>query len=86
VKKALVVLLVLVVVVTGLPIVMGMTAMASCHDCGRAVTVDTACTLAVLATGIALVFALASRQLRSRRQVMLLLLYSFLLERPPRLA
>lgn len=78
--------LVLVVVVTGLPIVMGMGAMANCADCGPALPVGAACTLAVLAGGVALVLALLARRLHSRRQVMRLLLHSFGLERPPRLA
>lgn len=78
------VLLVLVVVVTGLPIVMGMSAMAPCADCGPAVVA--ACTVAILAAGVAIVLALVALRLGSRRQPMRLLLRSFLLERPPRLA
>ena len=86
-KKALVLLLVVVVVVTGLPVVaMGMSAMARCHDCGPARVVDTACTLAILAGGVALFFGLLARRLRTRRRDILLLLHSFVLERPPQLA
>jgi hypothetical protein len=84
VKKALVVRLVLVVVVTGLPIVMGMSAMASCADCGPAVAA--ACSVAILAAGVAIVLALLALGLGRRGQAMRLLLHSFLLERPPRLA
>ncbi|MFP5319164.1 MAG: hypothetical protein ACLGI2_12850 [Acidimicrobiia bacterium] len=83
-KKALVVLLVLVVVVTGLPIVMGMSAMAPCADCGPAVLA--ACSVAILAAGVAIVLALLALRLGTRRQAVRLLLHSFLLERPPRLA
>ena len=86
-KKALVVLLVLLVVLTGLPIpmAMGMGGMAACQDCGPAVLVG-ACTLAVLAAGVALFLALLATWLRTQRESMRLLLHSFLLERPPRLA
>ena len=83
-NKALVVLLVLVVVVTGLPMVMGMSAMAPCADCGPAVLA--ACAVAILAAGVAVVLALLAQRLASRRQMMRLLLHAFVLERPPRLA
>jgi len=87
VKKALVVILVVVLVVTGLPVVvMGMSAMAGCQDCGPAAVGETACILAILAAGAALAFALLSRRLGSRREAMPRLLYGFLFERPPRLA
>ncbi|MGI9022558.1 MAG: hypothetical protein ACR2HV_04885 [Acidimicrobiales bacterium] len=85
-KKALVVLLVLVAVVTGLPLVLGMSAMPSCHDCDPATPVGAGCTMAILAGGVALIFALLVRRLRSRGEVMPFLFHSFLLERPPRLA
>lgn len=86
-KKALVVLLVVLVILTGLPIpmAMGMGGMAACLDCGPAVLVG-ACTLAVLAAGVALLLALLAARLRTQRESMRLLLRSFLLERPPRLA
>jgi hypothetical protein len=86
VKKALVVLVVLVVVVTGLPLVVGMSAMATCQDCGPAIPVGAACTVAVLVGGMALLLALLGVALRSRREVIPVLLHSFPLERPPRLA
>ena len=84
-KKALVVLLVAVVLVTGLPILMGMSGMAACQDCGPAVLVGS-CTLAVLAAGITLALVLLALRLTRRRESVPLLLHSFLLERPPRLA
>ena len=86
VKKALVVLLVLVVLLTGLPILMGMSGMATCFDCGPAVLLGAGCVLAVLASAVALLFALFVRRLRLRRDIVLSSLHSFLLERPPRLA
>lgn len=85
-KTFLVVLLVVLVAVTGLPIpmAMGMGGMAACQDCGPAVLV--ACTLAVLAVAASLALVLLATRVRSRRHAVPLLLHSFLLERPPRLA
>ncbi|HUR17609.1 MAG TPA: hypothetical protein VMZ51_01575 [Acidimicrobiales bacterium] len=85
-KKALLVLLVVLVVLTGLPILMGMAGMASCPDCGPAVLAGATCAMAILAAGVALLFALFTQSLRSGTAVMRLQLHTFLLERPPRLA
>ena len=84
-KKALVILLLVVVVSTGLPILMGMSGMATCQDCGPAVLMAS-CTVAILTAGAALALALISLRFRYRREPVRLLLHSFLLERPPRLA
>jgi len=84
VKKALVVVLVVLVVATGLPILMGMSGMAVCHDCGPALVLS--CGFAVLAAGVAFMLTLLSVRHRSRGDITRLLLHSFLLERPPRLA
>lgn len=86
-KKALVVLLLLLVILTGLPVpmAMAMSDMAACQDCGPAVLVG-ACTLAVLAGVVALALLVLSTRVRSRRDAIPLFLLSFLLERPPRLA
>lgn len=85
-KKALFVVLIVVVVVTGLPLVMGTPAMAACQDCGPAVAVAQSCTVAVLAAAGGLVLALIALRLRSREEIVRLLLLGSLLERPPRLA
>lgn len=87
VKTFLVVLLVVLVAVTGLPIpmAMGMGTMAACQDCGPAVLVGV-CAFAVLAAAAALALLLLVTRVRSRRDAIPLLLHSFLLERPPRLA
>lgn len=79
-------LLVVLVILTGLPIPMsmGMGGMTACQDCGPAVLVAT-CTLAVLAAA-ALALVLVSTRIRGRRDSVPVLLHSFLLERPPRLA
>lgn len=85
-KKTLVVLLVVVVIVTGLPVLMTMSGMASCSDCGPAVLAGATCAVAILAAGVALLLAVFTQRLRSRTAVARLLLHTFLLERPPRLA
>ncbi len=85
-KKALVVLLVVVVIVTGLPVLAAMAGMASCSDCGPAVLAGATCAVAILAAGVALLLAVFTQRLRNRSAVVRLLLHTFLLERPPRLA
>lgn len=82
-KKALVVLLVVVVLATGIPIFMSMGA---CPDCRVTSLVAAGCTVAILAAGVALAVALVARRLRAHRELVRLLLASYLLERPPRLA
>ena len=88
-RAFLVVLLVVLVAVTGLPIPMamgvGMGGMAACQDCGPAVLVG-ACAFAVVAAAAALALVLLATRVRSGRDAVPLLLRSFLLERPPRLA
>ena len=84
-KKALIVLLVLVVLVTGVPILMTMSGMASCHDCSLGLLASS-CVLAIITAGIALVTAGFTQRVRGRLIGVRVLLHSFLLERPPRLA
>lgn len=83
-KKGLVVLLVVLLVVTGLPILMTMSGTAACSDCGPALAVGAGCTLAVLVAGIAMILSVAARRHASRDPILRLPLLSFLLERPPR--
>lgn len=82
VKKTLVVLLIVVVIVTGLPVLMNMSRMATCHDCGPAIAVAS-CGLAFLAAGFALTLALLAFRLRRGRDATRAWLQSFALERPP---
>lgn len=84
-KKALVISLVVIVMVTGLPVLMAMSGMAQCHDCGDAL-VSTACVLAVLAVGVAMLLLLAGVRLRLGDDSSRMRLHAFILERPPRLA
>ncbi len=85
-KKALLILLVLVVVVTGIPLMAGMSGAPGCRDCGPAVAVAPLCMAAVLTAGVSLALGLLGLRLRNRPRLAPLLLHSFVLERPPRLA
>jgi hypothetical protein len=85
VRRVLFIALVVVVVVTGLPVFMGMDGMAFCADCGPGVLVPMACLATLAAAGLAIPLLLARwargghyRGLRSR-------LLAHLLERPPQL-
>ncbi len=84
-KKALIIVLVVLVVATGLPLLMGMSGMVACQDCGPAVLMS-ACAFAVVAAGVAFLLTLLSSRLRARPPLSRSLLHSYLLERPPRLA
>jgi hypothetical protein len=85
VRRVLFIALVVVVVETGLPVLMGMGGMAFCADCGPGVLVTMTCLATLAAAGFALPLLLAwwargrrYRELRSR-------LLPHLLERPPQL-
>lgn len=81
-KKAVAILLVVIVLVTGVPLVMGGPVL--CVDCDTA-AMASMCTLGVLlAAGLALVLLMA--RLRRDRAAVVPLLFAFALERPPRLA
>ncbi len=84
-KKTLFIVLVVVVLVTGIPVLVGMSGMATCPDCGPAISVGSMCAMATLAIGVG-ALALLTQPMRRRRSVLRLCLHSFLLERPPRLA
>ena len=79
------VLLVLVILLTGIPLAMGMP-MADCADCELGVLAVGACVFAVLAAAVALFAATFSSELRPRRFTFLTRLVADGLERPPRLA
>ncbi len=82
-KQALVLILVVVVAVTGLPVLMGMSGMATCHDCPPALAGGPACVLGVLVTGLAFLLAFGPR-LCAHEKVVRLRLHAVLIERPPR--
>ncbi len=85
VKQLLVVVLVLVILLTGIPLAMGMPA-ADCTDCDLGVLAAGVCVFAVLAAAVALVAAQVGAELRPRRFTFLTRLTADGLERPPRLA
>lgn len=82
-RRAVVIALVVVVVVTGLPVFMGMDGMAFCADCGPGLLGPMIC-LAALAAGLALP-RLLSRRAGAKYRVLRSRLLSHLLERPPQL-
>jgi hypothetical protein len=84
VKQVLVVALVVVVVLTGIPLVVGMPA-ADCAECELGVLAAGACVAALLTAAALLAFATGS-QLRRRRCTFTSRLVAGRLERPPRLA
>ena len=83
-KKGLLIALVVLVVLTGVPVVIAMPGMA-CPDCGSAALMGGAgCAVMVMAFSLFLLFG--SQLLRSRREQGLRFVPSSALERPPRLA
>ncbi|HVM02299.1 MAG TPA: hypothetical protein VM263_06480 [Acidimicrobiales bacterium] len=83
-KRALVVGLVIVVVFTGIPMVMGMPG-AECADCDLGVLLAGAC-VAVLAAAVGIALARRSQRPPARSESLAGLLATSGLYRPPRLA
>ncbi len=86
VRKAVIIALVLLVVVTGIPLAFGMSSMVACADCGPARLATTGACLIVLATGLMLVFASMVSWLRVVGAVVSGQLVPRPLEHPPRVA
>lgn len=84
-KPFVVVALVVVVLFTGVPVVMGMP-MATCADCDLGLLAATTCVLAVLTGAAALVAAQLHVLLHRRHHPFAARLVAGRLERPPRLA
>lgn len=85
VKRLLIVALVVVVVFTGIPVVIGMP-MVSCSDCDLGMVATTMCVLAILAAVAALIAFQLNSLLSPRRYAFVDLMVAGRLERPPRLA
>ena len=85
VKRVLFVVLAVVVLLTGIPLVMGMPPM-DCVDCDFGMIVVSGCVVAVLAATAAVALALFAVTLRGRSLVLAGRLDAFPLDRPPRLA
>ena len=81
-KKSVAILLVVIVLVTGVPLVMAGPVL--CTDCDAAAMAST-CTFGVLLTA-GLAWALLMALLRRDRVAIVPLFFAFALERPPRLA
>ena len=84
-KKLLLVALVVLLVLIGLPLLMGGMG-GGCADCGPAVIAGAACTIAAVLTGIAAGIALLALMIRSRRDQLFDLLRATVFERPPQFA
>ncbi len=84
-KRLLVVALVVVVMLTGIPVVMGMPLMA-CADCDLATIAATSCILAVLTAMVAIALTLLALRVSVRPALLEGLISSSGLDRPPRLA
>lgn len=85
-KKALLVALVVLLVLIGIPILMGGMGGMLCQDCGPAVAAGQACSLLAVLAGLALAIALVAFRFRSGRDLRWDLLRSVELDRPPQLA
>jgi hypothetical protein len=83
-KRLLVVAVVLILVLTGLPLLVGVGGMETCANCPPAVLAAGQC-LGVLAGAAALLALLLSGRLRSRSSWLPPWLYVRLFERPPQL-
>lgn len=86
VRKALILVLVLLVVLTGVPLAVGMGNMATCPDCGPSHLPMAGVCLIVLATGLMLVHGAAVTWLRALSVVGSGQLVPRPLEHPPRVA
>jgi hypothetical protein len=84
-RRAVVIALVVVVVVTGLPVFMGMNGMAFCADCGPGLLGPMTCLAALAAAGFALPLLLSRRAGATRYRALRSRLLAHLLERPPQL-
>jgi hypothetical protein len=84
VRKALILALVVVMLVTGIPFLLGGMSMGSCHDCGAAAVSSGACTAATLVL-FGLLIAMLVAFVRPGRFVCKLELLYAELDRLPRL-
>ncbi|MHB8669549.1 MAG: hypothetical protein ACYDAD_03160 [Acidimicrobiales bacterium] len=83
-RKALIITLVVVMLVTGIPILAGGMSMGSCHDCGAATVTSGPCTPAMLVL-FGLFIAMLVALMRPSRVLCLLEPVYDALDRPPRL-
>lgn len=82
-RRTLFIALVIIVVVTGLPVLMSMGDMAACDFCGPGVLLPLMC-LAALAAGAAVLLPeLLRTRLHARERALSLALFADFFERPP---
>ena len=81
-RRALFVAVVVIVLVTGLPVLMSMGDMAACEYCGPGVLLPLMCLVALAASAVLLPDLLRAR-LRLRRRTLRLALFASPFERPP---
>ena len=84
VRRALFITLVIIVVVTGLPVLMSMGDMAACDFCAPGVLLPLMCLAALVAAALVLP-ALLRAPLRLQERLMRLALVASIFERPPQL-
>ena len=82
VRRALFIALIIVVVMTGLPVLMSMGGMAACDDCGPGVLLPMTC-LAALVGAATLLLTLLRSRLRCGDRSLGLALVTSVFERPP---
>ena len=83
-RRALFIAVVILVLVTGLPVLMGMGDMAACDYCGPGVLLPLTCLIAVAASAVLLPELLRTR-LRLYRRAFRLVLFAGVFQRPPKL-
>lgn len=84
VRRAFFIALVIVVLMTGLPVLIGMTGMAACAECAAGVLLPMTCVAALVGVAAVLPALLRSR-FRSRERLLRLALFTSVFERPPQL-
>ena len=84
VRRGLFIALVVIVLVTGLPVLMGMGHAAGCDFCGPGVLVPLLCLVALAGTAVALP-ELLRRELRLQQPRLRLAVFGTVFERPPQL-
>lgn len=83
-RRALFIALVIIVVVTGLPVLMSMGDMATCDYCAPGVLLPLMCLAALVAAAVGLP-ALFRAQIRLQERLLRLALVTSIFERPPQL-
>ena len=81
-RKAFIVGLIVLVAVTGIPIIVGMPSMTSCQGCGTLALYGQGCAFAILTAGAVLLLAMWRRRLGRFEHLLNVEFHRFALERP----